>query len=71
MTLTVKCATSKFGSSANECKKVTAIDKKKKCAGYLTWKFKWFSRESLLNFVSLLKAMHERITASPLQVRYV
>ncbi|KAJ4974913.1 hypothetical protein NE237_008087 [Protea cynaroides] len=47
------------------------IKRDKMTTGSFTWKFKWFSEETLVKFVSLLKAMHEATTLSPLPVRYV
>jgi len=35
-----------------------------------TWKLKWFSAESLSNFIMLLKALHEEMATSSLCIRY-
>lgn len=35
----------------------------------LTWKVRWFSEESLFNFVALLRTLHASATSSPLVVR--
>lgn len=37
----------------------------------LTWKVRWFSEESLFNFVALLRTLHASATSSPLVVRYM
>lgn len=40
-------------------------------AQILTWKFKWFSEETLLKFVAVLKAIHLGLTSSPLPVKRI
>lgn len=46
-----------------------ASAKEKNSEGPQTWKLKWFSEESLSQFVALLKAIHSGMTRSPLRVR--
>lgn len=36
-----------------------------------TWKLKWFSEESLCQFVTLLKAIHRGMTTSTLSIKYI
>ncbi|KAF3783707.1 Serine/threonine-kinase 11-interacting protein [Nymphaea thermarum] len=43
---------------------------KKSGGALLTWRFKWFSEETLLNFVALVKAMYAGTTLSSLTVKY-
>ncbi|KAJ0049028.1 hypothetical protein Pint_16915 [Pistacia integerrima] len=69
VTLAVECATSDFCLSATACNEVAAIHKKKTSTSSQIWKLKWFSQESLSNFVALLKAMHAGKKQSPLLVR--
>ncbi|KAF4385269.1 hypothetical protein G4B88_026552 [Cannabis sativa] len=61
---------SPLGSSLSSYtgKKVETSSNKEKTI----WKLKWFSKDNMFNFVSLLKALHERSTSSsPLPVRYI
>lgn len=37
----------------------------------VVWKLRWFSEDTLLKFVALLKAIHLGITTSPLPVRCI
>ncbi|WOL09353.1 hypothetical protein Cni_G18106 [Canna indica] len=36
-----------------------------------TWKLKWYSEDTLLKFIALLKAIHSGLTASPLPVKCI
>ncbi|XP_031281971.1 uncharacterized protein LOC116140486 isoform X1 [Pistacia vera] len=69
VTLAVECAASDFCLSATASNEVAAIHKKKTSTSSQIWKLKWFSQESLSNFVALLKAMHAGKKQSPLLVR--
>ncbi|KAB2001388.1 hypothetical protein ES319_D12G299400v1 [Gossypium barbadense] len=62
ITLPIKSSTSKAGSSTKTQKRAGMSSKK--------WKLKWFSQESLSQFVALVKAIHLGMTLSPLLVRY-
>ncbi|XP_040939762.1 uncharacterized protein [Gossypium hirsutum] len=62
ITLAIKSSTSKAGSSTKTQKRAGLSSKK--------WKLKWFSQESLSQFVALVKAIHLGMTLSPLLVRY-
>ncbi|KAA3459721.1 Leucine rich repeat 4 [Gossypium australe] len=62
ITLAIKSSTSKAGSSTKTQKRAGMSSKK--------WKLKWFSQESLSQFVALVKAIHLGMTLSPLLVRY-
>ncbi|CAN6478683.1 unnamed protein product [Victoria cruziana] len=55
-------------SFSGEIEKETTM--KKSRGSLLTWRFKWFSEETLLNFVNLVKAMYAGTTLSPLTVKY-
>ncbi|KAA8541365.1 hypothetical protein F0562_025316 [Nyssa sinensis] len=67
------CVNLTIASSASEFfppdKAVKA--KEKPGSGPVTWKLKWFSKDSLFNFVALLKAIHAGRTTSPLIVRCI
>ncbi|KAK8267348.1 hypothetical protein V6Z12_D12G306600, partial [Gossypium hirsutum] len=60
ITLPIKSSTSKAGSSTKTQKRAGMSSKK--------WKLKWFSQESLSQFVALVKAIHLGMTLSPLLV---
>ncbi|XP_075514397.1 uncharacterized protein LOC142549363 isoform X1 [Primulina tabacum] len=63
--------TSEFHPSEKACRtEDSALENKKPASDPLTWKLKWFSKDAMLNFVPLLKAIHAQATASPLVVRY-
>ncbi|KAE8663950.1 Binding protein, putative isoform 2 [Hibiscus syriacus] len=62
VTLSLECSTTKVPSSMKILKMVGTNRKKE------TWKLKWFSEESLSQFVALVKAIHPGITSSPLHL---
>ncbi|XP_043694724.1 uncharacterized protein LOC122645478 isoform X2 [Telopea speciosissima] len=72
ITLTLDSVSPGSSCSADlDKEKQSAIIKRDKMAiGSFTWKLKWFSEETLLKFVALLKAMHAATTLSPFPVRY-
>ncbi|OMO95825.1 Leucine rich repeat 4 [Corchorus capsularis] len=71
VTLSLESTTSK-GCFSTEMKKEVATNKKEKNVGRSQmWKLKWFSEESLFQFVALMKAIHLGMTLSPLLVRCV
>ncbi|WCJ42099.1 Outer arm dynein light chain 1 protein [Euphorbia peplus] len=57
-------STIEFSSSSKAQKEVATTDTGNSGPSSLTWKLKWFSKESLCNFVALLKAIHASITMS-------
>ncbi|MBA0690057.1 hypothetical protein Goari_007754 [Gossypium aridum] len=63
ITLPIKSSTSKAGSSTKMQERAGMSSKK--------WKLKWFSQESLSQFVALVRAIHLGMTLSPLLVRYI
>ncbi|XWS50844.1 hypothetical protein CRYUN_Cryun12cG0124700 [Craigia yunnanensis] len=71
VTLALECTTSKACSLAKMQKEVATSKKDKNVAGSQMWKLKWFSEESLFQFVALMKAIHLGMTLSPLLVRCV
>ncbi|XWS48235.1 hypothetical protein CRYUN_Cryun13aG0056900 [Craigia yunnanensis] len=71
VTLALECTTSKACSSTKTPKEVAISKEAKNVAGSQTWKLKWFSEESLFQFVALMKAIHLGMTLSPLLVRCV
>ena len=58
MTLALQNATKSFCLSSISQKDVKTTSNDNAASVSLTWKLKWFSKESLLNFVALLKAIH-------------
>ncbi|KAL3818603.1 hypothetical protein ACJIZ3_004508 [Penstemon smallii] len=60
----------KRASSNKGCEIEDAYIKTEPSSGVVEWKLKWFSEESLLNFVALLKAIHAQSNSSSLLVRY-
>lgn len=36
-----------------------------------TWKLKWYSKDTLLKFLTLIKAIHAELSERPLPVKYV
>ncbi|KAK8537018.1 hypothetical protein V6N13_041971 [Hibiscus sabdariffa] len=71
VTLSIECSTSKACSSTKMKKMVSTSSKKEKnVSRSRMWKLKWFSGESLSQFVALVKAIHLGITSSPLHVRF-
>ncbi|KAI3454949.1 hypothetical protein Pfo_011612 [Paulownia fortunei] len=68
VTLAFKC-TSEFHPLEKGYRIEDAFLNKKPASDLETWKLKWFSKESLFNFVALLKAIHTQATSSPLLVR--
>ncbi|KAG2664724.1 hypothetical protein I3760_16G097300 [Carya illinoinensis] len=69
VTLTLKCTTSEFYPSTKADMEVAAINDEEKVSGRVTWKIRWFSEESLFNFVALVKAIHAGTSTSPLLLR--
>ncbi|CAL5371927.1 unnamed protein product [Camellia sinensis] len=72
LTLALERATSVFFTSQElMIEEAAALTKKKPASGSLIWKLKWFSENSLFNFVALLKAIHAGVadSSSPLIVR--
>ncbi|XP_071903402.1 uncharacterized protein [Coffea arabica] len=65
MTLALQCALDKQDAGH------ATLTKGKPSSGPFTWKFKWFSEESLFKFVALLRAIHAELTTSPLCVRWI
>ncbi|XP_059290404.1 uncharacterized protein LOC132043961 isoform X3 [Lycium ferocissimum] len=70
VTLTLEGVMSKFPLTLKEGKIVedTKLVKRKPVSGPQKWKLKWFSEESLFQFVSLLKALHGEATTNSLLV---
>ncbi|XP_048227734.1 uncharacterized protein LOC8263887 isoform X2 [Ricinus communis] len=62
-------ATTMLCNSSKDHKEAAASNKGNTASGSQTWKLKWFSEESLLNFVALLKAIHAGTSMSPLLIR--
>ncbi|KAJ6881739.1 hypothetical protein NC651_028367 [Populus alba x Populus x berolinensis] len=58
VTLALQNATKSFRLSSISQKDVKTTSNDNAASVSLTWKLKWFSKESLLNFVALLKAIH-------------
>ena len=48
-----------------------SVNHENSAPGSLKLKLQWFSRNYLVKFVSLLKAIHEKKTGSPLVVRCI
>lgn len=71
MTLALERARSEFCPSANLDREQVAVGKDDPALGCRTWKLKWFSEDSLLKFVSLLKAIYAGASMSPLRVRRI
>ncbi|KAK4414183.1 Serine/threonine-protein kinase-interacting protein [Sesamum alatum] len=61
--------TSEFHPSEKWYRTEHSFSSKKRASGPVTWKLKWFSKDSLFKFVALLKAIHGQVTSSSL-VRY-
>ncbi|XP_039014010.1 uncharacterized protein LOC120143856 isoform X1 [Hibiscus syriacus] len=73
VTLSFECSTTEVCSSTKIQKMVGTSSKKEKNVARSqtqTWKVKWFSEESLSQFVALVKAIHPGTTSSPLHVRF-
>ncbi|CAK7349562.1 unnamed protein product [Dovyalis caffra] len=70
VTLALQHATKRFCLSSKSQKDTKTTDKDIAASGSLSWKLKWFSKESLFNFVALLKAIHAGVATSPLLVTY-
>lgn len=68
VTLTLGGVMSDFPLTLKEGKVVedTKLVKRKPVLGPQKWKLKWFSEESLFNFVALLQALHGEATTNPL-----
>ena len=71
VTLALSCATSAFHPSAEAGKEVERLNKEKTTSGSLTWKLKWFSKDGVVKFIALLKAIHASTSKSPLPVRCI
>ncbi|XP_018823550.1 uncharacterized protein LOC108993190 isoform X2 [Juglans regia] len=69
VTLALKCTASEFYPSAKANTEGASINNEKKASGCVTWKIRWFSEESLFNFVALVKAIHAGTSMSPLLLR--
>ncbi|KAF5469189.1 hypothetical protein F2P56_013281 [Juglans regia] len=69
VTLALKCDASEFFLSAKAGK--AASNYEKTGPSSVTWKLRWFSIESLFNFVALVKAIHAGTSLSPLHVRCI
>ncbi|GLU12888.1 hypothetical protein SLE2022_295450 [Rubroshorea leprosula] len=67
VTLILEHSRSCFLGSTKGHKEAAAKEKNSACSH--TWKLKWFSEESLFQFVALLKAIRLGTTPSPLRVR--
>ncbi|KAJ6672701.1 NISCHARIN RELATED [Salix viminalis] len=65
VTLALQNATKSFHLSSKSQKDVKTTSNDNAASVCLTWKLKWFSKESLLNFVALLKAIHGAGAATP------
>ncbi|KAB5531764.1 hypothetical protein DKX38_018434 [Salix brachista] len=65
VTLALQNATKSFHLSSKSQKDVKTTSNDNAASICLTWKLKWFSKESLLNFVALLKAIHGAGAATP------
>ncbi|KAG8651610.1 hypothetical protein MANES_06G004700v8 [Manihot esculenta] len=70
LTLILEHATRKLCSSSKAHKDIATIDKEN-TGSSLTSKLKWFSEESLFNFLALLSAIHSGVTTSALLVTCV
>ncbi|GMJ06637.1 hypothetical protein like AT1G48540 [Hibiscus trionum] len=72
VTLSLECSTSKSCSSTKMQKGVSTSRRKKEknVARFQTWKLKWFSEESVSQFLALAKAIHLGVTSAPLHVRF-
>lgn len=72
VTLTLGGVMSDFPLTLKEGKVVedTKLVKRKPVLGPQKWKLKWFSEESLFNFLALLKALHGEATTNPLVYRH-
>ncbi|KAG2667668.1 hypothetical protein I3760_15G127000 [Carya illinoinensis] len=69
VTLALKRDASEFSSSAKAGKAASNYEKTRPSS--VTWKLRWFSIESLCNFVALVKAIHAGTSLSPLHVRCI
>ncbi|KAJ9162651.1 hypothetical protein P3X46_022410 [Hevea brasiliensis] len=70
VTLILEHATKKFCFSPKGHKDIATIDKENTGCP-LTWKLKWFSEDSLFNFVALLNAIHSGMKSSALIITRV
>lgn len=71
VTIALKCTALEFCSSAKVDKEVAAINDENTASVPVTWKIRWFSEESLFNFVALLKAIHAGTSMFPLLVKCI
>ncbi|KAF6140072.1 hypothetical protein GIB67_001813 [Kingdonia uniflora] len=74
VTLTVDCVTSEKPNSSvvfENKKPITKLEDKAFRGSSYKWKLKWFSEDTLLKFVTLLKSLHAGMTVSPLRVRCI
>nr|POE46545.1 serine/threonine-protein kinase 11-interacting protein [Quercus suber] len=70
VTVALKCTASVFCSSAKADKKVAAINDEKTASSPVTWMIRWFSEDSLFQFVALVKAIHAGTSMFPLLVKW-
>ncbi|KAF3946712.1 hypothetical protein CMV_027051 [Castanea mollissima] len=70
VTVALKCTASVFCSSAKADKKVAAINDEKTASSPVTWMIRWFSEDSLFQFVALVKAIHAETSMFPLLVKF-
>ncbi|KAK4567476.1 hypothetical protein RGQ29_003314 [Quercus rubra] len=71
VTVALKCTASVFCSSAKADKKVAAINDEKTASSPVTWMIRWFSEDSLFQFVALVKAIHAGTSMFPLLVKCI
>ncbi|KAM4114436.1 hypothetical protein ACJW30_04G068400 [Castanea mollissima] len=71
VTVALKCTASVFCSSAKADKKVAAINDVKTASSPVTWMIRWFSEDSLFQFVALVKAIHAETSMFPLLVKCI
>ncbi|KAM4106523.1 hypothetical protein ACB094_04G071200 [Castanea mollissima] len=71
VTVALKCTASVFCSSAKADKKVAAINDEKTASSPVTWMIRWFSEDSLFQFVALVKAIHAETSMFPLLVKCI
>lgn len=68
VTLGLKCSLTEFYPSTRL--NLVTVSHGNRTPGSLKLKLRWFSKDNLLKFVSLLKAFHAEKVASPLVVRF-